>query len=90
MTMVEGDPEDELERALTAVKALNAEVETVVDVTSFFTNCGMLNSVYWSFRFLATLSQLRNSRRKPALKVKQSRRDNVTRTLFRTDASGSA
>lgn len=44
--MVEGDPEDELERALTAVKALNAEVETVVDVASFFTNCAMLNSVY--------------------------------------------
>lgn len=44
--MVEGDPEDELERALTAVKALNAEVGTVVDATGFFTYCSMLNSVY--------------------------------------------
>lgn len=44
--MVEGDPEDELERALTAVKALNAEVGTLVDVTGFVMYCGMLNSVY--------------------------------------------
>lgn len=43
LTMVEGDPEDELERALTAVKALNAEVGTVVD---FLMYCGMLNSVH--------------------------------------------
>lgn len=44
--MVEGDPEDELERALTAVKALNAEVGTVVDVSGSFVSCGRLNSAY--------------------------------------------
>lgn len=48
----------------------------------FFMYCGMLNSVHSSFRFLATLRELRNSTRKPPLKVKRSRQDNVIRTLL--------
>lgn len=42
LSMVEGDPEEELERALTAVKALNAEVGAAVDVTRCY--CCMLKS----------------------------------------------